>query len=53
MEKRNNKKVSRYAWKAAAQNNHQYPWEDHFHAMEQEKTGVAALLYRQKARLHI
>ena len=33
--------ISRDASHATAQNNHQYQWVDQFHAMEQEKTGVA------------
>ena len=51
MEKRNNETlnfhaftwqlISRDAWQAAEQNNHQYQLEDQFHAIEQEKTGVA------------
>ena len=38
------------AGQAAVQSNHQCQWEDRFHAIEQEKKGVAALLHRQKAR---
>ena len=41
--------ISRDAGPAAAQSNHQCPWEDQFHAIEQEKMGIA----RQKARIHI
>ena len=41
--------ISHYAKWAAAQNNHQYQWEDHINYLEQEKIG----LHRQKARTHI
>ena len=33
--------ISCHAEQAAAQSNHQYQWEDQFHTIEQEKTGVA------------
>ena len=33
--------ISRDAGQAAAQNNHQYQWEDPFHSTEQENMGVA------------
>ena len=49
MEKREDKFFYEITWpsicrngrQAAAQSNHQYPWEDRFRAIEQEEKGVA------------